>query len=64
MRALGLLGQVELPAEVAAVPRMRRYVRDLLDDTEHPHTDHRSEHRPPPRAGSLRIATDPIRAAQ
>ncbi|MFG1753780.1 ATP-binding protein [Streptosporangium sandarakinum] len=39
MRVLGLLGQVELPAEVAAVPRMRRYVRDLLDDTEHPHTD-------------------------
>ncbi|MFF0310199.1 ATP-binding protein [Streptosporangium sp. NPDC004379] len=39
MRALGLLGQVELPAEFATVPRMRRYVRDLLDDTEHPHTD-------------------------
>ncbi|MET9065374.1 ATP-binding protein [Streptosporangium sandarakinum] len=23
----------------AHAPRMRRYVRDLLDDTEHPHTD-------------------------
>ncbi|MER5418597.1 ATP-binding protein [Streptosporangium roseum] len=39
MRALGLLGQMELPAGVAAVPRMRRYVRDLLDDTEHARTD-------------------------
>ncbi|MEU4539614.1 ATP-binding protein [Streptosporangium sp. NPDC023825] len=39
MRALGLLGQVEVPAQVAAVPRARRYVRDLLKGTDHPHID-------------------------
>ncbi|WP_329084817.1 ATP-binding protein [Streptosporangium sp. NBC_01469] len=39
MRALGLLGQVDLPAQIAAVPRARRYVRDLLDGVDHPHTD-------------------------
>lgn len=39
VRALGLLGQVDLPAEAAAVPRARRYVRDLLDGTGHPQTD-------------------------
>ncbi|GAA2879154.1 ATP-binding protein [Streptosporangium fragile] len=39
MRALRLLGQVDLPAEVAAVPRARRYVRDLLKGLDHPRTD-------------------------
>lgn len=39
MRALGLLGQVDLPAEDAAVPRARRYVRDLLNGVGHPQAD-------------------------
>ncbi|MEV7006023.1 ATP-binding protein [Streptosporangium sp. NPDC051022] len=39
MRALGLLGQVDLPAEDAAVPRARHYVRDLLNGVGHPRTD-------------------------
>ncbi|MEU3170011.1 ATP-binding protein [Streptosporangium sp. NPDC006930] len=39
MRALGLLGQVEVPAQIAAVPRARHYVRDLLKGLDHPHTD-------------------------
>ncbi|MEU0518741.1 ATP-binding protein [Streptosporangium sp. NPDC006007] len=39
VRTLGLLGQVDLPAEVATVPQVRRYVRDLLDGTGHPQTD-------------------------
>ncbi|MBB2911259.1 anti-sigma regulatory factor (Ser/Thr protein kinase) [Streptosporangium becharense] len=39
MRALGLLGQVDLPAEVAAVPRARRYVRDLLKGVDHARAD-------------------------
>ncbi|WP_329084861.1 ATP-binding protein [Streptosporangium sp. NBC_01469] len=39
MRALGLLGQVDQPAQIAAVPRARRYVRDLLKGIDHPHTD-------------------------
>ncbi|GAA2907740.1 ATP-binding protein [Streptosporangium fragile] len=39
MRALGLLGQVDLPAEVAAVPRARRYVRDLLKGLDHPRAE-------------------------
>jgi serine/threonine-protein kinase RsbW len=39
VRALGLLGQVELPAEVASVPLARCYVRDLLESTGHARTD-------------------------
>ncbi|MFI6508096.1 ATP-binding protein [Streptosporangium sp. NPDC050855] len=36
---MGLLGQVEVPARVTAVPRARGYVRDLLKAVGHPHTD-------------------------
>ncbi|MFC4590405.1 ATP-binding protein [Sphaerisporangium corydalis] len=39
MRALGLLGQVDVPARLAAVPRARRCVRELLGGTGHPQTD-------------------------
>ncbi|GGK72325.1 hypothetical protein Sme01_08310 [Sphaerisporangium melleum] len=39
MKALGLLGQVDLPAQIAAVPRARSCVRGLLDGTDHPQTD-------------------------
>ncbi|MEU4832281.1 ATP-binding protein [Streptosporangium sp. NPDC023615] len=39
MKALGLLGQIEVPAQIAAVPRARRYVRDLLTGLDHPLTD-------------------------
>ncbi|MEU9884210.1 ATP-binding protein [Sphaerisporangium sp. NPDC051011] len=39
MKALGLLGQVDIPAQVAAVPRARRCVRGLLDGTDHPQAD-------------------------
>ncbi|MFC4060605.1 ATP-binding protein [Planomonospora corallina] len=34
-----LLGQTGLPGELAAVPRARRYVRDLLDPLGHTRTD-------------------------
>ncbi|WP_326641149.1 hypothetical protein OG884_00985 [Streptosporangium sp. NBC_01755] len=33
------LAEVDLPAQVAAVPQARRYVRDLLDGVNHPHAD-------------------------
>jgi serine/threonine-protein kinase RsbW len=39
VKALGLLGQVELPAEVASVPKARRYVRDLLEAAGHAQTE-------------------------
>ncbi|MFC0863634.1 ATP-binding protein [Sphaerimonospora cavernae] len=39
MKALGLLGQVELPGETASVPRARRYLRVLLAATDHPRVD-------------------------
>ncbi|MFI6455045.1 ATP-binding protein [Streptosporangium amethystogenes] len=39
MKELETLGQVDLPAQVAAVPQARRYVRDLLDGVNHPHAD-------------------------
>lgn len=39
MKALGLLGQVVLPGEVASVPRVRHYVRDLLAAAGHAHHD-------------------------
>ncbi|GIH71279.1 ATP-binding protein [Sphaerimonospora thailandensis] len=39
MKALGLLGQVELPGETASVPRARRYLRVLLAATGHPRVD-------------------------
>jgi anti-sigma regulatory factor (Ser/Thr protein kinase) len=39
MSAPRLLGQTDLPGELAAVPRARRYVRDLLDVTGHTRTD-------------------------
>ncbi|MCG5218216.1 ATP-binding protein [Streptosporangium soli] len=39
MTALGLLGQLALPADVASVSGARRYVRDLLDRTGHAQAD-------------------------
>ncbi|WP_449066831.1 ATP-binding protein, partial [Planomonospora algeriensis] len=39
MTAPRLLGQADLPGELAAVPRARRYVRGLLDGTGHARTD-------------------------
>ncbi|GAA3111666.1 ATP-binding protein [Streptosporangium carneum] len=39
MKALGMLGQVALPGEVASVPKARHYVRDLLDANGHAHHD-------------------------
>ncbi|MEV4748622.1 ATP-binding protein [Streptosporangium sp. NPDC049248] len=39
MSTLGLLGQVELPVQVASVPQARSYVRDLLDGVGHPCAD-------------------------
>ncbi|MFJ2031694.1 ATP-binding protein [Streptosporangium sp. NPDC087985] len=39
MKALGLLGQVCLPAQVASVPMARQYVRDLLRVAAHAQAD-------------------------
>ncbi|WP_055478286.1 ATP-binding protein [Sphaerimonospora mesophila] len=39
MKALHLLGQVELPGEPASVPRARRYLRVLLAATGHRRVD-------------------------
>ncbi|MFC6080349.1 ATP-binding protein [Sphaerisporangium aureirubrum] len=39
MKAFGLLGQLDVPAHVAAVPRARRCVRELLDGIDHPQVD-------------------------
>ncbi|MFF5208655.1 ATP-binding protein [Streptosporangium sp. NPDC000396] len=39
MKALGLLGQVHLPGEVASVPKARQYVRDLLEIVSHAQAD-------------------------
>ncbi|GAA3111575.1 ATP-binding protein [Streptosporangium carneum] len=39
MKALGMLGQVALPGEVASVPVARRYVRDLLEAVGHARND-------------------------
>ncbi|GIH68021.1 ATP-binding protein [Sphaerimonospora thailandensis] len=39
MKALGLLGQIDLPGETASVPKARHYLRVLLAGTGHPHCD-------------------------
>ncbi|MEU8272277.1 ATP-binding protein [Sphaerisporangium sp. NPDC049002] len=39
MKGLGLLGRVDVPARVTAVPAARRCVRELLGGTDHPQTD-------------------------
>ncbi|MFC0865802.1 hypothetical protein ACFHYQ_26230, partial [Sphaerimonospora cavernae] len=39
MKAMGLLGRIDLPGETASVPKARRYLRVLLAGTGHPHCD-------------------------
>ncbi|WP_405393434.1 ATP-binding protein [Microbispora hainanensis] len=39
MKALGLLGRIDLPGEAASVCKARRYLRVLLAGTSHPQID-------------------------